>query len=38
MLILLTLNWNIVHVWDMLWFTGPTCKIYEPQKIAGKID
>ena len=33
-----TLKLNIAHVYDMLWFTDPTCKIYRPEKMAGKID
>ena len=38
MLIPKTLKLNIAHVYDMLWFTDPTCKIYRPEKMAGKID
>ena len=26
------------HAWDMLRFLDSTCKIYRPEKIAGKID
>ena len=37
MLVLKTLKWNIAHVWDMLWFTDLTCKVYKPQKIDEKI-
>ena len=35
--VLKSLKWHIAHVWDMLWFTDQTCKIYWPEKMAGKI-